>query len=88
MITLRLSAAPRVCPYSGTLEDIRINKELVAICPMILDNYAGPHDEAMDDDIHVHDHTAMYGTDNKIVLREHPISSAEALCDPAGYPDE
>ena len=42
----------------------------MALFPKVIDSYAGPRDEAMDDDIHMRDRTDVYGTDNKIFFRE------------------
>ena len=50
------------------MDYISIAEELVARCPMILASYTGPRDEATADDIHMHDCTVIYCTDNKIVL--------------------
>ena len=53
-----------------TLDYISIDEELLARCPIIIASYAGPRDEAMDDDVRVRDFTAVYLTDNKIFSRE------------------
>ena len=51
-----------------TLDYIRIDEELVVICPMILASYSGPCDEATADYIHMCGRTAVYCTDNNIVF--------------------
>ena len=62
------------------LDYISIDEELLARCPIIIASYAGPRDEAMDDDVRVRDFTAVYLTDNKIFPREFAhISGGSAL---------
>ena len=51
-------------------EYIRIDKELVVRCPMILASYSGLNDEATADEIHMRDHTSVYCTDNNIVFHD------------------
>ena len=50
---------PKEHRFDPALDYIKIDKELVMRCPMILACYTGPCDEATPDDIHVHVRNAM-----------------------------